>query len=191
MRLRIHRSDGKTGHYSQDDGDRIGVLVKRLDPELVFCSGAIAIGVHNPVNVLNPNEICWIEVDTTLPTRKALPQDVDQVIRLPGREQYESLLAKRWPLWMKFRKGKKGDPLEALVELSLTSGEAVFLHIVGRVSRSNIVQEVFGARAICATFHPNGTIYINPKTITRARIYHSKDRISNDSGLWMVDADDI
>ena len=191
MHLRIHRTDGKTGRYSQNDPGRVEVLLTRLDPAKIFCSGPIAIGVHNPFNILNPDEICWIEVETELPTVIRLPTDVDRAVRLSGRDEYEAHLAKQWPRWMKFRKGKKGELLEALVELSLRSGEQVFLHVVGKVGSANIVDEIFSAPAICAMFPPSGTIYINPKTITRARIYHSKDRIDYEDGFWMAEADDL
>lgn len=191
MHIRIHRSDGKTGHYTQDNPGRVEILVQRLDPSRLFCSGPIAIGVLNPFSVLNPDEICWIEIETEYPTLKIPLEDIDQVVRLSGREEYESQLAKQWPKWMKFRKGRKGDLLEALIELSLRSGDAIYLHVTGRVGNSNIVEQVFGTPAITATFSPNGTTYINPKTVTRARIYHSKDRINLESGFWMAEADDL
>ena len=191
MRISIHRSDGRTGIYSQDDPRRMQFLLKRLDPKRIFSSGPIVIGVHNPFNVLNPDEICWIEVESTLPMPKVFPDGVDQVRKLSGRKEYEALLAKQWPLWRKFRKGSKGDLLEALVELSMRSGKSLFLHVTGVVGKSKLVQDVFGVPAITASIAPAGVVYVNPKCIVRARVYHSLDRISYPDGIWMAESNDI
>ena len=191
MRIRIHRSDGRTGTYTQDAPDRAAVLQKRLDPEHIFSSGPIVIGVHNPFSMLNPDEICWIEVETDLPLQKPLPADIDHVRKLSGRVEYESLLAKQWPRWMKFRKGRKGDPLEALIELSMRGGESLFLHVTGSVSETDLVKEIFGVPSIAVSNPQTGAVYINPKCIVRARVYHSRDRINFPSGLWVAEADDI
>lgn len=92
---------------------------------------------------------------------------------------------------MKFKKSAKGDLLEALVELSLRGGESVFLRVFGHVGDINLIDAVFGLPAITATAPPNLTTYINPKTIIRARVYHSKDRVNYPSGIWVAEADDI
>jgi hypothetical protein len=147
--------------------------------------------MHNPFSIINADEICWIEVETDLILPKSLPKNVDRLHRLSGRKEYETLLAKQWPGWMKFRKGKKGDPLEALLELSLRSGESIFLHVVGTVGETNLVQEIFGVPAISAGIDTAGIIYINPKSIVRARVYHSRDQIKFRNGFWMAEADDI
>ncbi len=191
MRLRVHRTDGKTGRYSQKDPPRAAMLAKRFNPATLFSSGPIVIGMHNPFSIINADEICWIEVETDLILPKALPKNVDRLHRLSGRKEYETLLAKQWPGWMKFRKGKKGDPLEALLELSLRSGESLFLHVVGTVGETNLVQEIFGVPAISAGIDTAGIVYINPKSIVRARVYHSRDQIKFRNGFWMAEADDI
>ena len=191
MRLRVHRTDGKTGQYSQKDPSRAAMLAKRFNPATLFNSGPIVIGVHNPFSIINPDEICWIEVETDLILPRALPNNVERLRRLSGREEYESLLATQWPGWMKFRKGRKGDPLEALLELSLRSGESLFLHVIGTVGETNLVQEIFGTSAISAGIHVTGIVYINPKSIVRARVYHSHDQIAFRNGFWMAEADDI
>jgi hypothetical protein len=191
VRLRVHRTDGKTGRYSQKDPPRAAMLAKRFNPATLFSSGPIVIGMHNPFSIINADEICWIEVETDLILPKSLPKNVDRLHRLSGRKEYETLLAKQWPGWMKFRKGKKGDPLEALLELSLRSGESLFLHVVGTVGETNLVQEIFGVPAISAGIDTAGIIYINPKSIVRARVYHSRDQIKFRNGFWMAEADDI
>jgi len=191
MRLRIHRTDGKTAAYVQTDPGRISYLLKRLDPDTLFSSGPLVIGVHNPFSIINAEEICWVEVETQGETLKRLPKGVDRIQQIPGRLDYEAALSKQWPLWMRFRRGKKGDLLEALVELSLRSGESVFLHVTGFVDDVNLVDEFFRVPAICADFSPDGTLYINPKCITRARIYHSKDQVNYPDGFWMAEAEDI
>lgn len=191
VRLRIHRADGKIGSYMQDDPGRTTYLLKRLDPETLFCSGPIVIGVHNPFSIVSADEICWIEVETPGKALKRMPGGIERISRIPGREEYEALLARQWPLWMKYRKSRRGELLEALIELSLRSGESLFLHAAGVVANVNIVDELFGVPAICADSPPGGTLYINPKGITRARIYHSKDRVDYPSGFWMAEAEDI
>jgi hypothetical protein len=191
VRLRVHRTDGKTGQYSQKDPPRAAMLAKRFNPATLFSSGPIVIGMHNPFSIINADEICWIEVETDLILPKSLPKNVDRLHCLSGRKEYETLLAKQWPGWMKFRKGKKGDPLEALLELSLRSGESIFLHVVGTVGETNLVQEIFGVPAISAGIDTAGIIYINPKSIVRARVYHSRDQIKFRNGFWMAEADDI
>jgi hypothetical protein len=191
VRLRVHRTDGKTGQYSQKDPPRAAMLAKRFNPATLFSSGPIVIGMHNPFSIINADEICWIEVETDLILPKFLPKNVDRLHRLSGRKEYETLLAKQWPGWMKFRKGKKGDPLEALLELSLRSGESLFLHVVGTVGETNLVQEIFGVPAISAGIDTAGIVYINPKSIVRARVYHSRDQIKFRNGFWMAEADDI
>lgn len=191
MRLHVHRTDGKTGHYSQQDPPRATLLAKRFNPERLFTSGPIVVGVHNPFSIINPDEICWIEVETELTLPKVLPQNVERLHRLQGRKEYEAMLAKQWPQWMRFRKGSKGHPLEALVELSLRSGESVFLHVIGTVGETNLVKEIFGVTAISASIDKSGILYINPKSIVRARVYHSRDRVNFRDGFWMAEADDI
>lgn len=191
MRLRIHRTDGKTGSYVQTDPGRISHLLKRLDPNTLFSSGPLVIGVLNPFSIINADEICWVEVETRRKTLKRLPKGIEQIRWMAGRQEYETQLSKQWPLWMKFRRGKKGDFLEALIELSLRSGQSLFLHVTGVVDDVNLVDEFFRVSAICADFSPNGTLYINPKCITRARIYHSKDHVNYPDGFWMAEAEDI
>lgn len=191
MRLRFHRTDGKTASYVQTDPDRVTYLLKRLDPDTLFSSGPLVIGVLNPFNIINADEICWIEVETDRETPKHQRKGIEQIRRMSGRQEYEMQLSTQWPLWMKFRRGKKGDMLEAFVELSMRSGQSLFLHVTGIVDDVNIVEEFFGVPAICADFSPDGTIYINPKCVTRVRIYHSKDQVNYPYGFWMAEAEDI
>ena len=72
MLLRIKRTDGKAGTYRQDIDRRSAVLLQRLDPNTIFRSGPIVIGTHNPFSVINPEEVCWVEVETTRETIKSL-----------------------------------------------------------------------------------------------------------------------
>ncbi len=191
MQLRVHRSDGKTGHYRQDVPSRIAALAKRLDPHTLFRSGPIVIGAHNPFSVLNADEICWIEVDSKQAMSTTLPTGIDSLRRLSGREEYERILSEQWPRWKAFKKSEAGDLLEALIELSLRSGESLFLHAKGVVTSVNLVDEFFQVPAITATYSPHGTININPRNIVRARVYHSKDQVNYPTGLWCAEADDI
>ena len=191
MRIRVNRSDGKTGVYSQQDPARAALLAQRFDPATLFCSGLIVIGMHNPFSIINTDEVCWIEVETALELPHILPRNIERLHRLADRQQYESLLARQWPGWMKFRRGRKGDPLEALIELSLRGGESIYLRAVGAVGETNLVEEFFGVPAITASIDGAGRLYVNPKAIVRARVYHSRDQISFARGFWTAEADDI
>jgi hypothetical protein len=191
LHIRVHRCDGKTGNYSQDDHRRAVLLAKRFDPAKLFCSGPIVIGVQNPFSIIHPDEICWIEVETDLLLPKSVPKNIERLRRIGDVEEYKSLLARQWPGWMRLRKGKEGDPFEALIELSLRSGESIYLHVTGAVGDINLVEEFFGVPAITASIGVAGNVYINPKAIVRARIYHSRDQVKFSDGFWMAEADDV
>lgn len=191
MLIRIHRTDGKTGRYSQDNAARAAQLVKRLDPRTLFRSGPIVIGVINPFTLLNPDEVCWVEVETALETLKLPQPGVEEVRRLSGRAEYEELLARRWGQWMKYHQSNTGDLLEACVQLSFRGGGELYLHVIGQVADQSLSDCLFSPPALTAVFAPHGTLYINPKCLVRARVYHSRDRVVYPSGIWVAEADDI
>ena len=192
LRLRIHRTDGKTGSYSQKDERRAKVLLQRLDPETIFSSGPIVVGTLNPFSILNADEVCWVEVETGLVTKKIRPPSVDQVRKLSGREEYEAILARQWPRWRSSKQPDvPGKLIEALIELSLRSGAYLYLHVTGVIAKTPLTRLIFGTPATTATFEPDGTVYINPKCIVRARVYHSMKVVSFPNGLWCAEADDI
>jgi hypothetical protein len=192
LRLRVHRSDGKIGSYHQGVASRAAALVKRLDPQRIFSSGPIVIGVLNPFSVLNADEVCYLEVETDLPIPLSLPKNIDTVRKLSGQKEYAALLARQWPLWMDFKKNQAGDLFESLVELSLRSGESIYLHVTGRVSPTNkLVAAFFHTPAIMASYPPNGTIYINTRCLVRSRVYHSRQKVDYPEGLWFAEADDV
>jgi hypothetical protein len=192
MRLSVFRSDGKVGRYLQSNARRAQMLAKRLDPETLFCKGPIVIGELNPFSILNPDEVCWIEVQADAAELKtATPTGVERVLRLPGREEYEAILARQWPRWRTKAKSKPGDLLEALVELSFRGGHVLYLHVTGYVVSTPLVQMIFGAPSINATFEPNGALYANPKALVRARVYHSMSSVTYPDGLWCAEADEI
>jgi hypothetical protein len=192
MHLRIHRSDGKIGSYHQGVGSRAKALLKRLDPQRIFTSGPIVIGVLNPFSVLNPDEICCIEVETTLAIPLHQPENIDQIRKLTGREEYEAMLARQWPRWMDLKKNQEGDLFEALIELSMRSGESIYLHVTGRVSKtSRLVEAFFHTPTIMASYPPNGTLYVNTRCLVRSRVYHSRQTVDYPEGLWFAEADDV
>lgn len=191
MRLRIHRSDGRTGQYSQPDDRRAAVLARRFDPTRLFLSGPIVVGVHNPFTVLNADEVCWVEVSTDVPLRKGDMPGIEQLRRLADRAEYEALLARQWPLWRKHKTGNPGDLLEALIELSFRGGDMQYLHAVGVATRTPLPTLIFGRRAITAAFSAPGLVYFNPKAIVRARVYHSRAEVEYPDGIWCAEADDL
>lgn len=191
MRLRVHRTDGKTGSYFQDNPRRAEVLAKRFDPSTLFRSGPIVIGVLNPFSVLNADEVCWVEVETELPLPIIHPPGVDELRKLSGREEYEEILARQWTKWIGIGKHAEGDLMEALVEISLRSGDTLFMHVLGRVTRMSLPDLLLGESATVATIKPHGAIYVNPRTVVRFRVYHSVGKIEYPAGLWFAEADDI
>ena len=192
MHVRIHRTDGKTGSYSQDDQARAEVLLTRLDPQRLFRSGPIVIGEHNPFSVLNPDHINWVEVQAPGPVLPVLrPPGIERIVKLDGREQYEAILDRQWPRWRVMRKSSPGDLMEALVQLSLRGGSELYLRVTGVVTHMPLSELVFGQPAITAHMDPDGAIYVNPHSIVRARVYHSLGEVQYPSGLWFAEADDI
>ncbi|MEQ1515592.1 MAG: hypothetical protein ABL931_03780 [Usitatibacteraceae bacterium] len=191
MHLRLHRADGKFGKYHQDDLRRAQVLARRFDPATLFCSGPVVIGMLNPFSVIHPDEICWVEVETELKLKLEYPQNVETIRKLSGRGEYEEVLARQWPLWRINKLNIPGDMLEAVAELSFRGGEMLYLHITGRVADAPLPDLIYGAPAISATISPHGALYINPKGIVRARVYHSRGQVEYPMGLWFADAEDI
>lgn len=192
MRVRIHRTDGKTGSYSQEDHNRATMLAKRLDPHTLFRSGPIVIGEHNPFTVLNPDHINWVEVESPEHDLQMVkPQGVERIVRLAGRHEYEAVLERQWPRWRVMRKSNPGDLMEALVELALRGGSEMYLRVTGVVTNQPLSELVFGQPAITAHIVPDGVVYVNPNSIVRARVYHSLGEVQYPSGLWFAEADDI
>lgn len=192
MHVRIHRTDGKTGRYSQENPARATILLKRFDPNSLFCSGPIVIGEHNPFSVLNPDHINWVEVQAAgqvLPMLR--PPGIERMVKLAGRREYENILERQWPRWRVMRRSNLGDMMEALVELSLRGGSELYLRVTGVVAEEPLSELVFGQPAITAHIDPDGAIYVNPQSIVRARVYHSLGEVRYPSGLWFADADDI
>ncbi len=191
MRIRIVRTDGKAGSYTQESDRRAAMLVRRLDPRTLFRSGPVVIGELNPFTVLNPDEICWIEVTTRQEMLRLPMNNIERLRRLADRAEYEALLSRQWPRWQTNPKGKSGDLLEALVELSFRGGTELYLHVTGRVAKVSLVDAIFGAPAICAEFDPDGMVYANPKALVRARVYHSISQVSYPAGIWVASADEV
>lgn len=191
MKIRIARSDGGCGSYVQGNARRASMLIRRLDPKVMYSGSVLIIGELNPFTVINTGEICWIEVETRLETLKLPIPNIDRVRRLTDRGEYEALLARQWPRWQKNPKGKAGDMLEALIEISFRGGSLLYLHVTGRVANISLVDAIFGAPAITGSFESDGTVYINPKAIVRARIYHSISEVTYPTGIWVATADDV
>jgi hypothetical protein len=196
LRLGVQRADGIVGHYSQADARRAQFLLQRCDPRTMFRSGPIVIGVFNPFTVLNADEVCWISVETGadsgLQPAQHLPEGIDHVRVLPGRVEYEALLARQWPKWRRANATPPdSDLLEALLEVNFRGAEPLFLHVLGKVTKTPLVDTLFGEPAIAAAFGHSGMVYINTRCMVRARLYHSKAEVNYPDGIWMAEADDI
>lgn len=191
MRIRVHRSDGGTGTYSQTDSRRANMLARRLDPAHMFTSGPIVIGVLNPFTLLRTDDVCWVAADRHPGLKASYPRGIEQIRRLPRREDYEHILNRQWPKWRARARSAPGELLEAIAELRFRGGATEFLHLVGRVTKSALIEQVFGAPTICATFPTDGVLYVNPGAITRARIYHSAQDVPLPDGVWMAEADEV
>ena len=140
---------------------------------------------------MTPDHVCWIEVKTELSALQPLPPGIQKLRRHEGRDEFESMLAKQWPLWLRHKKSTSGDLLEALVEIAFIGGSAEYLHVTGQLTGHSLEEQIFGKPSICASFEPDGTLYINPKSVTRVRVYHSKTTIDYPHGVWTAEADEI
>ncbi len=190
LNIRIHRADGKIGRYSQPDAGAAERVLHRLSAERVFASRAIAIGVKNPFNLINTEHVCWVEVETDHSVSYTLPPGFERVTRLADRAEYEALLARQWPRWRTTFTDNEQRFLEALVEISLVDGSELYLHAIGR-SPMSLDTLLETEHAIVATFASHGTLFINPRNIVRARIYHSEQKVNYPNGLWFAESDDI
>jgi hypothetical protein len=114
-------------------------------------------------------------------------------IRRRRREaEYKEILARQWLRWTGQSQDQEGDLLEALVEVSFRGGDLAYLHVKGRVTKSrSLPEQIFGVPAIAARIAGGGAFYINPKTIVRARIYHSMGQVEYPMGLWFAEAEDF
>ena len=149
------------------------------------------IGVLNPFSILSPDDVCWVEVETALPMKQIHPEGVERVVKLADRAEYERILERQWPLWRKAHPLGREGLLEALVELSFRGGEVLYLRVLGTRTEIPLVESIFGVPAITARIGETGVLYVNPKCIVRARVYHSSGEVSYPDGLWFAEADDI
>lgn len=191
IQIRVHRADGKTGSYRQDDARRAEVLAQRLDPQTMFCSGPIVIGMLNPFSIINPDEVCWIEATSSLPLMQSLPQGVESARVLASRAEFEETLARQWPLWRRHAESNNAQLLEALVALSFRGGAEIFLHVLGSADNQDLRECLAASRAWTATLAPQSMLYVNPRCLVRMRVYHSKQRVNYPDGLWFAESDDI
>jgi hypothetical protein len=89
-------------------------------------------------------------------------------------------LERQWPKWRTtFANNDKGF-LEVLVEVSLVDGTEIYLHALGR-SPMSLDALLEPEHAIVARSAPNGTAFINPRNVVRARIYHSENKVNYQS----------
>jgi hypothetical protein len=65
------------------------------------------------------------------------------------------------------------------------------LHLIGQVTKAPLTDLIFGQPGVTASFEPHGTAFINPRSIVRARVYHSLQSVDYPAGLLCLEADDI
>jgi len=191
VRLRVCRTDGGIGRYSQTDPRRAAMLVQRLASETIFSSGVISIGTHNPMTLLRADDVAWIEVKTALPCPQTAIPDIESAEMLAGKKQFDDLLAQQWPRWIQRPSSATGDLMQSLVELSFRGGAVIHLNVLGRVGKKVNPQHLFAAPVITAVIAGGGALYINPRTLVRARIYHSLKEVHYPDGILVAEADEI
>ena len=189
--LRVYRSDGGVGTYTQTDPRKAMVLAGRLKPESVFKSGVIIIGTLNPLTLINPDNVAWIEAETALPLPQRHLAGVERVIKLPGKPEFDELLLQQWPRWRQLPSSNPGDMLQSLVELTFLGGHALYLHVHATVVEDVLPQGIFLEPCITAELPEGGALYVNPRALMRVRIYHSKDAIRYPDGIFMAEANEI
>lgn len=191
MKLKVVRTDGGTGAYAQADERQSRALLWRLHPDRVFLSGPITIGIRNPFTVLNPDEICWIEVASSDPPQRLSHSSFDRITLLADRTAFEASLAQKWMRSMSLAGRNRDGLFEAFVELRFRGGRTAYLDVVGRESMTPAPEVVFTAPAIVADA-PDGTVhYINPRALVRSRVYHSRMDPELPDGLWFAEAEEI
>ena len=191
LQLRIGRTDGGTGRYSQSDPRKAAVLLSRFAATTMFSSGVIVIGTSNPMTLIKADEVAWIAVKTALPCPQISFPDIEQCEMLAGKKKFDELLAAQWPRWRKTPSSAPGGLMQALLELTFRGGSCVYLNALGMVSEKIAPQRLFTAPVISAAIPGGGAIYINPRALVRARIYHSLSEVMYPDGILVADADEI
>ena len=191
LRLSIWKTDGRVGNYTQANANKSGILVRRLQPDSLFSSGVLIIGTLNPMTLINTNEVAWIEVATNLPCPQHAIAGVEETTKIETREEFDELLLKQWPKWRLMRKSQQGDLLQSLVELTFRGGLQLHLHVRGVVDNDLHLEMLFAQPALTAVLPKGGALYVNPKTLIRARIYHSKHEVNYPPGIFVAEADEI
>lgn len=191
LRLRIWKTDGRVGNYTQALPKKAAMLVKRVNPETIFRSSVLVIGTLNPITLINTGEVAWIEVETSLPCPQRPLPGVEETIRIETRKEFDELLLQQWPKWRKLRKSKPGDLLQSLVELTFRGGLQLHLHVRGMVNEDFTLETLFDQPSLTAVLPTGGALYVNTKSLVRARIYHSKHEVKYPSGIFVAEADEI
>jgi hypothetical protein len=189
--LRVFRSDGGVGSYTQTDPRKAVVLVGRLKPESVFNSGVIIIGTLNPLTLINPDNVAWIEAETAIPLPQWPVAGVERVVKLANKAEFDELLLQQWPRWRQMRRSRPGDMLQSLVELTFLGGRSLYLHVHATVVEEFFPQTIFSEPCITATLPEGGALYVNPKALMRMRIYHSSQALRYPDGIFMAEANEI
>lgn len=189
--LRVYRSDGGVGSYTQTDPRKAEVLASRLRPETIFKSGIIVIGTLNPLTLINPDKVAWIETETTLPCPQLSIPGVERAVKIAGKEAFDELLLNQWPRWRKLPSSNPGDMLQSLVELTFLGGWTLYLHVHARFVDGFLPQNLFSEPCITALLPEGGALYVNPCAMVRVRIYHSRQSIDYPNGIFMAEADEI
>lgn len=191
LRLRVWKTDGRVGSYTQAQPNKAATLVGRLRAETLFRSGVLVVGTLNPITLINTSEVAWIEVETSLPCPQHRLPGIEEATKIGKRDEFNELLLRQWPKWRKLRKSKPGDLLQSLVELTFRGGLQLHLHVRGVVSDRFSLETLFEEPAITAVLPAGGALYVNPKSLVRVRIYHSKHEVVYPSGIFVAEADEI
>jgi hypothetical protein len=191
LQLRICRTDGGIGRYSQFDPRKAAVLVGRFSANTMFSSGIIVVGTSNPMTLIKADEVAWIAVKTALHCPQFKFPDIDRCEMLAGKKKFAELLAEQWPRWRKTPSRTRGGLMQALLELTFRGGSCVYLNALGVVGDKLAPQGLFTAPVISAAIPGGGAIYINPRALVRARIYHSLREVIYPDGILVAEADEI
>lgn len=191
VQLRVCRTDGGTGRYSQADPRKAAVLIKRFASTTMFSSGVMVIGTSNPMTMIKADEVAWITVKTAQPCPQFRFPDIDRCEMLAGKTKFAELLAQQWPRWRNTPSSAPGGLMQALLELTFRGGSSVYLNALGVVGDKLAPQHLFTMPVITAVIPGGGAIYINPRALVRARIYHSLREVRYPDGVLVAEADEI
>lgn len=91
LEIRIHRVDGTTSSFAQDELELSGKILEGLDPEKIFARPRIILGDRSSHTVIPVNQITRVDLDINPNCPLTFPVDLVEAVELMPRE-FETLV---------------------------------------------------------------------------------------------------